>query len=99
MTPREIIILALICFAIIGMASAAAPPKSATPAEAPSDDIGTTDGNDDAAPVGGPVPSGAFSGGSGESPSGEPGSGASPGLQVSIIAGVGATAAAAAFLF
>lgn len=92
MAPREIIVLALTCFAIIGMVSAAAP------AEAPSDDIGTTDGNEGAAPVGGPVPSGAFSGSSGESPSGEP-SVAAPGLQVSIIAAGVAATAAAAFVF
>ncbi|WOG88708.1 hypothetical protein DCAR_0207943 [Daucus carota subsp. sativus] len=96
MASRKILVLALACFAIISMASAAQP---AAPAEAPSDDIGTTDGNDDAAPVGAPVPDGAFSQSSGESPSGSADSGAASGLQLSTTAAFLASAACAAAFF
>lgn len=68
---REIIVLALVFFAIVGMASAAGDHKEAhaAGAEAPKTSaaggdgvIGTITGghSTDAAPVGGPVPAGSF---------------------------------------
>ncbi|KAK1403236.1 hypothetical protein POM88_002841 [Heracleum sosnowskyi] len=105
---RRIIVLGLILFVIIGMASAAKPAEHSDDAkevahgpsddireaaDGPSNNIGTTDGNDDAAPVGGPVPAGAFPKGSNDVPSTPPGSSAASALEFSTIAGITATAA------
>lgn len=108
---RRIIVLGLILFVIIGIASAAKPaehsddigevadPPSGEVADGPSDDIGTTDANDDAAPVGGPVPAGAFPKSSTDAQSTTTGSSAASALDVSTIAGLAATAAGAVFFF
>lgn len=111
---RRIIVLGLILFVIISMASAAKPAEHSDDAkeaaegpsddigevaEGPSDDIGTTDANDDAAPVGGPVPAGAFSESSSNVQSNTPGSSAASALEISTIAGIATTAAGAAFFF
>lgn len=106
---RRIIVLGLILFVIIGMASAAKPAEHSDDvgevaegpdvADGPSDDIGTTDANDDAAPVGGPVPAGAFPKSSEDGQSNSPGSSAASALEMSTIAGIATTAAGAAFFF
>ena len=63
---RQIVVLALIFFAIVGMASATAevPAASAdgpvTPDAVDPNVIGTTDGSNDAAPIGSPVSESAF---------------------------------------
>ncbi|KAL8156989.1 hypothetical protein AgCh_001915 [Apium graveolens] len=111
----RIIVLGLVLFVIIGMASAAKPAEHSDHgkeaaggpsdhdvgevAEGPSDDIGTTDANDDAAPVGGPVPAGAFPQSSTDVQSNTPGSSAASALDISTIAGIATTAAGAAFFF
>ncbi|KAL1804517.1 hypothetical protein DCAR_0936170 [Daucus carota subsp. sativus] len=112
---RKLIVLALVLFVIVGLVSAAKPADhdhddvaeaadapsddAREPAEGPSDDIGTDDDNDDAAPVGGPVPAGAFPASSSTGQSTSPGASAASALEVSAIAGIAAGAAGAAFFF
>ncbi|KAF7124774.1 hypothetical protein RHSIM_Rhsim12G0038000 [Rhododendron simsii] len=60
---RRVLILALVLFAVVGLAyaDAAADPVAASPAGGDdNDDVGTLDGETEAAPVGGPVPDGIF---------------------------------------
>ena len=98
------VILALIFFAVVGMASAAAEaPIPAASAESPailapagaSDAIGTTDGTSDAAPIGAPVAEGTFSN---VAPAPSPKNGGAA-LEISAVAGVAATVAVVAFFF
>ncbi|KAL2510306.1 anther-specific protein BCP1 [Forsythia ovata] len=103
---RQIVVLFFVFFAVVGLASAAIDPhasSAAVPAEGPLGDgsgnnvIGTTDGgyNSDAAPVGGPVPAGAFHDGS---PAESPKSTATT-AEVTSVAGVVAAAVAGSFFF
>lgn len=90
---RQIIVVALVFFAIIGMAYAAPAAKTEAPKAADGPDtIGTTDGStSDAAPVGGPVAEGVFA----EAPAPSPSSGVA--LQISAILAITAPAVAAFF--
>lgn len=92
---RQVLILALVLFAVVGLASvdAAADPVAASPSGGDNDDVGTLDGETEAAPVGGPVPDGVFTT---NAPAPSPKGGAAA-LEVSAVGGGVAAAVAAAF--
>merc|ERR1711974_64646 len=102
---RQIVVLFLVFFAVLGLASAAVDRHAASaPAEEPLDNgtdsnvIGTTGGAyniDEAAPVGGPVPAGAFPN---ASPAESPKSGATT-AEVTSVVGVVAAAVTGSFFF
>lgn len=86
---RRILVLALIFFAVVGIASATADAPTANDSDG---SIGNFDGDSDAAPVGGPVPAGVFTTTT-DAPTPSPTGGAAA-LEVS--AGAGLVAAIAA---
>ncbi|XP_058192138.1 anther-specific protein BCP1-like [Rhododendron vialii] len=88
----QILIISLIFFAVVGLASAAADAPTANDSD--DDFIGNVDGDFDAAPVGGPVPNGVFTTTTGPAPSPKGGAAA---LEVSAAAGVVAAIAAVFF--
>ncbi|KAL6983805.1 hypothetical protein U1Q18_017179 [Sarracenia purpurea var. burkii] len=89
---RQLLVLALVFFAVVGLAAATAN----APESEDDNAIGTTDGNTDAAPVGGPVPAGVFPP-TPTAPAPAPAQGGSAALEVSAAAGVAAAAVAAVF--
>lgn len=89
---RRVLVIALIFFAVVGLASATADAPTANDSD--DDFIGNVDGDFDAAPVGGPVPDGVFTTTTAPAPSPKGGAAA---LEVSAAAGVVAVVAAVFF--
>lgn len=96
---RQILLLALVLFAVVALASVEATtnPVASSPSDGgDDDDVGTLDVDSEAAPVGGPVPEGVFTTTT-NTPAPSPNGGAAT-LEVSVVGGVAAAVAVAFFL-